>query len=348
MKHDSIAIIEAAYDLAGDDLRWLERMVEAVRPSLDRGLGIIGYLFDASESNKLNTYGFTSSGADPRHVQLAKISNRTPFQQSNAAMNATYRSPRALRYASAALRRGRWGKEVRAASGAFGVTQTFADVLILNSTDPSLEGCIFAAPDPAPSKAALARSVRWSNVSAHIAAALRLRRRIRRASRSKARPEAVLSPTGQLLHAESAAKSGEARNFLRHAALAAERARGALRRSDPDEATRLWRGLVDGRWSLIDQFDSDGRRLIVAHRNDLQSRSPRKLTPRERDVVACAALAHSNKLIAYELGLSISAVGGYLAGALAKLGLDSRAQLVELVAHLSGRDAQGCAGADDG
>ncbi len=67
------------------------------------------------------------------------------------------------------------------------------------------------------------------------------------------------------MHAEGAAKHRDARAFLRHAALATERARGALRNADPDQALQLWRGLVDGRWSLIEQFSSDGRRFLVAH-----------------------------------------------------------------------------------
>lgn len=100
-------------------------------------------------------------------------------------------------------------------------------------------------------------------------------------------------------------------------------------------ALKLWRALIDGRWSLIDRFDRDGRRFILAHRNDLSGRSLRALTSRERQVASYAAMAHSNKLIAYELGISLGAVSTHLSAALAKLGLESRVELVRLGTSLS-------------
>ena len=51
------------------------------------------------------------------------------------------------------------------------------------------------------------------------------------------------------------------------------------------------------------------------------------LTRRERDVVQLVARGKANKVIAYELGISERTVEGYVAGALAKLGFDSRTQL---------------------
>jgi DNA-binding CsgD family transcriptional regulator len=41
-------------------------------------------------------------------------------------------------------------------------------------------------------------------------------------------------------------------------------------------------------------------------------------------------MGHSNKLIAYELGLSVGTVSAYLARATRKLGLDSRLDVVRL------------------
>jgi DNA-binding NarL/FixJ family response regulator len=46
--------------------------------------------------------------------------------------------------------------------------------------------------------------------------------------------------------------------------------------------------------------------------------------------VAFAALGHTNKLIAYELGLAVPTVAGHLRRAMDKLGLDSRSELIRV------------------
>ncbi len=113
-----------------------------------------------------------------------------------------------------------------------------------------------------------------------------------------------------------------------------DRARGLLRRTDPEEALQLWQGLVDGTWSLIDQCDSDGRRYVLARRNEPGVRDPRALTQRERGVAAFASMGHQNKFIAYLLGLSAGTVAGHLRSAQRKLGLASRAELILTFASL--------------
>jgi len=55
----------------------------------------------------------------------------------------------------------------------------------------------------------------------------------------------------------------------------------------------------------------------------------RELSERERQAVSLAALGQSNKLIAYELGVSLSTVSAYLARAAAKLGVSTRVGLVQ-------------------
>ena len=171
----------------------------------------------------------------------------------------------------------------------------------------------------------------WSRVTGHIAAGLRLRRKLAAiehatgmsdavATVEHASPEAVLQPGGRVEHAVGPATSRSAREGLSTAVRAMERARGPLRRRSPDEAVETWRGLVAGRWSLIDHFDSDGRRYLVAHRNDPTTPDPRALTERERQVVGYADLGRSNKMIAYELGLSPSTVAVLLSRAREKLG----------------------------
>ncbi len=75
----------------------------------------------------------------------------------------------------------------------------------------------------------------------------------------------------------------------------------------------------------------------LARRNEQGCPDPRALGARERDVVALAALGKSNKLIAYELGLSPSTVGSHLSAAMRKLGVASRVELMRaLLAAIGG------------
>ena len=142
-----------------------------------------------------------------------------------------------------------------------------------------------------------------------------------------ARTKPWLTPGGRAEHAGGIAKDQEARESVRDAVVTLERVRGHMRKQEPEEALRWWRALVDARWSVVDQFDSDGRRYIIAKRNEAAETMPRQLSPRERQVLAYANLGHSNKAIACDLGLSASTVRVLLARASRKLGVKGR-QLV--------------------
>lgn len=169
----------------------------------------------------------------------------------------------------------------------------------------------------------------WQRIAAHVGTGLRL---FDRMQMSPPEPEAILSPSGKVEHAEEAAKSETARAELTRATRAIDRARGKLRRVDPQEALELWRCLVDGTWTLIDTFDGNGKRYVLAHRNERSrfSLSGPKLSDRERDVLTRLAEGYTNKLIAYELGLTTSTVATLLKRAATKLGATTRAELVAL------------------
>jgi DNA-binding CsgD family transcriptional regulator len=89
-----------------------------------------------------------------------------------------------------------------------------------------------------------------------------------------------------------------------------------------------WKALVDARWSLVDHFERDGKHFILAERNDPIAGGIALLSDRERQVVALAAVGHANKMIAYELGISVSTVGVLLARAAKRVGVRSRKKLV--------------------
>jgi hypothetical protein len=135
------------------------------------------------------------------------------------------------------------------------------------------------------------------------------------------RAEAILTPTGKVEHANGPAEPRSSREALRVALVRIEAVR--LERDDVYRAVELWRGLVAGRWSLVEHFERDGKRFYLAHKNDPDLAGDRALTLREREVVGYAKLGNSNKLIAYSLGLSSSTVSTLLGRARKKLGMPS-------------------------
>ena len=132
------------------------------------------------------------------------------------------------------------------------------------------------------------------------------------------------------MHARGDARDADARSALRDAALRFDRARSRRGADSPEGALALWRALVEGRWSLVERFESDGRRIMVARRNDPASRASRALSEHERKVVALLALGHSLKVCAYELGRAESTISEMAHSAMRKLRVRTRAELVEL------------------
>jgi DNA-binding CsgD family transcriptional regulator len=177
----------------------------------------------------------------------------------------------------------------------------------------------------------------WQMLEVHLAAAHRLRRTLSPDEVEGAplteipmQGEALVDPKRFLLaHAVGDAQTAEAAASIRRAARHVDEARGALRRSDPHEALSLWQGLVRGKWTLVDWFDADGRRFILARPNSPRIQDPRGLTEREAQVATYAAAGDSNKLIGYRLGLSSSYVSKLLHSAMKKLGVKTQAQLIE-------------------
>ncbi len=168
-----------------------------------------------------------------------------------------------------------------------------------------------------------------SRLSAHLAAAQRLRLH-------DDAEDATLSTTGALLHAEGEAKERARR--LKDAVVAIARARRDAAR-DPMAGLAFWTAMVDGRWTLVERFDADGKRYLVAKRNDPRGVAHVLLHPKERAVLERAALGGSLRHVAYELGLPVSSVSETLARAMKKLGVRSRAELVDLHAALVRGDA---------
>ncbi len=312
-KPDPVAIIEAAYTVELPERSWLDGLLDAIGPSIDRGLGVAGYVYDVSRRPiVVRTHALERCPVDFAMLSDALATSTDDYTQQSWLSGSVVTASEAPTFAThAALARHFHPAGIH-------------DVFVINALDPSGIGCWLGAPLPELTTLDPKQRRQWERIAAHVASALRLRLRLDGAATA---PDAVLRPSGALVDAQGGAAA--ARGQLRDAVRTLERARAGMRRRDPDGAVESWKAMVRAKWTLVEQFDSDGARYIVARVNEACAAGPELLAPRERQVLGFAALGHSNKLIAYELGLAPSTVRVLLARAGARLGVSSRTALVE-------------------
>jgi DNA-binding NarL/FixJ family response regulator len=324
---DVVSIIEAAYRVDTTPHEWLSGVLEAARPSLDGGAGMDALIYDASNPSRM------------RLLDAAFYDPLVPITKDMVAQIIETADPDFVRDSwrslACALSSTIPGIERQPGWGMLR-SMGIVDTMCVNGIDASGIGCEIIVNHKRPVDLTARARRKWSRVAAHLAAGLRLHRRLGEASARRDLAngaDAVLAAHGRVEHAEHDAKLGDAREALERAAVAMDRARGSMRRMLPDDAVAEWKGLIAARWSLVDHFDTDGKHYLVARRNGPEARGLGALTERERQVAAAASLGRSNKLIAYELGIADSTVRVLVARAMAKLGVASRKELVEQVAR---------------
>lgn len=326
MRRDKIAILEAAYAPAASRKEWLAGVLDGVQPHIDQGRGVLAFFFTIRPPATLEMEGDTAidRGMQPGDMHILARAHAT-FTGNVDVARRTFLGDAGLKSSSSTMPR-----EWTDFCAREGLDARRNDSLTVVATDPSRRGCVFMAVSSKVERPDRRVASTWARIAAHVAAGRRLQAIFggSGASGVGSGGEAVLGADGRVAHAVGAARDADARSSLRAAARAIDKARTRRMRSDAEQALELWKGLVAGRWSIVDRFDTDGRRFFVAYKNVSATSSPRALTARERQVIAYAAMGHSNKLVAYELGLSIGAVSAYLASGLQKLGLRSRVELV--------------------
>jgi len=98
-----------------------------------------------------------------------------------------------------------------------------------------------------------------------------------------------------------------------------------LQEGNPEQAKDRREPAMGAGWTVLDRFESNGRRYIVA----VEKPGRARLSAREYKVLLLAALEASNKEIAHELGVAHATVKVLLHRAAAKLGVRTRADLIE-------------------
>jgi DNA-binding CsgD family transcriptional regulator len=320
--YDPVTLIEAAYRIEVPVAEWLRELARCARRSLGAAnLGAYALTYDASDVARFTCESFTHDGI--RGAALLRFMRHE--------MPAAWRAEPAV--VDAVFRHTPYGPSRRLPlAGAVDAARRHLsdlgakDILGLNGVNVSGRGVHVGVLFSGHAPASIPVDV-LARLSSHLAASYRLRERLG-AAPAVERAEAILTPNGAVVHATAGAKLREARLALAGAAARVEALRQSAGRRDPERAVAQWKALVAARWSLVDHFDHDGKRYVLAERNDTESAPLAMLTGRERQVVALAAMGHANKMIGYELGISVSTAGVLLSRAARKLGVRSRAALI--------------------
>jgi Bacterial regulatory proteins, luxR family len=313
---DPIGVVESAYAREGEtEVQWLGRVAAKIRTNLADPAGpFLAWSYRIRPSGWID---LDSVVEEPTGLAARAF----PFETSDEGQAGLTQFHRTAGLNSA-LRLAKQASYWLPYFDRLAFSHGFRDMVSLNSVDAAGGGCQVIMLTKDVVRLHSSTFAQWARISVHVGAGLRLQRKLGKAEippETTASADAILTPGGRVEHASGTATAKTAREALREGVQSMERARGPLRRRDPREAVEVWRGLVSGLWSLVDHFDTDGRRYLIAHRNEPTTPDPRALTERERQIVAYADLGQPNKLIAYQLGLSPSTVAVHLARAREKL-----------------------------
>lgn len=315
-RRDPISVVEACYSLGGSDQQWLGDLATAAGAAFGEGGGAIAAVYDlGARPDWIELLGVARSVDTPVELE------RALFHRPDAGPDEVVAMQRLLGTTGILTARRHLVAHPQHHFRPI-VEQLSGDGAAIVALDPTERGCVVAIPIRTGGDSSRMRYL-WRRIATHIAAGFRLRTSLVAPLAAGANPsdhaEAVLSESGKLEHASQAAQSPDAREALRDSLARLHAARSSERR-DPRTALDLWRAMVEGRWSVVEHFERGGRRYYLACRNDPSLSPVRSLTEREQQVLAYAVVGHSNKLIAYATGLSLSTVATHLGRARRKLG----------------------------
>lgn len=333
MRSDTDAIISAvehAYSLEGSRQDWVSSLVDAVAPLADQGRGVLAGTWMGTDADGVPLIGEMATNSASLVAAYARLATAIEPEELIESSHAL-----AGRVNLMSEERQFWPS----LCGKMAEYLDCEDILTFFSVDPDLGGIVVAA--PASNELQLGKQQRWrlQQLTVHLAAGARLRRTAMPDGDGQqgirfpdmVEDDAVLLDPKRfdVAHATIELADSESLEVVRDAAKRVDRARGKLRRTDPSEALQLWEGLVRGRWSLVDWFDSDGRRFVLAKPNAPDCGDPRGLSERELQVATYVARGESQKLVSYRFGLSSARVSQLLRQAKRKLKVRTQAELVD-------------------
>jgi DNA-binding NarL/FixJ family response regulator len=341
-----VGFLEAVYSLELDDRGWLEKVLWALAELCGGAHHYVGFFYDASNVHDFKLWNVSMPDAPQELGEAFGL-----FQgivQNPAFVSTTFRS---LHVGSAR----RTGMPYMGAVLAARERTGWGDIFNINGLDPSGVGCNVTigmrVPEYAPGPEHVAM---YRRLASHLAAAFRVRRRLgvaQQGADSARKPdsgidgaEAILDEKGRFVHAVGQALDKVAQERIRSSAASIDVARTKSARSAGRSALERWHPLTGARWTLVDSFEENGRRYVVARENQAHTEGLTALTDRERQIVLHAAIGFSNKQIAYALGISDTTVRVLMARAANRMGLRTRR---ELLLHPALREVRGASDPDN-
>ena len=256
---DLMEILSIIYDVEAPRRQWLRRVLLAMAPSLNRGAGIGGVLYDLSSASGFHVDALDGVDVPEDFVAAGRQIHSHPGYQSDIIN--TYRTHVCTTFATEMA-------EPQMAD----IRRTYQDhdlksQVMINGLDCSGKGfCVYLFTRSEPTLTTPQRSL-YARLATHLASGYRLQRRMAAAEPVRAASlEAVLEPDGAVVHAEVPAKSTQARQDLQHAVRLREELRDR-RTAETEHVIRDWRGLVSARWTLVDRYERDGKRYVLAREN---------------------------------------------------------------------------------
>jgi DNA-binding CsgD family transcriptional regulator len=328
-----IALIEELYLVERSETEWIKGILNKAREFLDRGAGVGGVLYKLAPREHLIVQRFTGANLADYWLQVGEVMHTAPqFVTDQERIYRTLQCATLQECIRGALA-GDVAAELYRNGGVAGVT-------LINGLSPTGEGCALYILSPRNDPLSNWKRQLLCRLSSHIATANRLRCRLDASGRriDETTADAVLSASGKVEHARAAARSGESRQDIQRAFNAREWARGRAR-TDPERASLAWQGLVRAKWSLIDHFENDGKRYVLAQENSIAVVGLTLFSARERECLALALQGRPNKSIAYELGVANATVRVLMSRAARKVGARSRRELLQTCRSFLDRQA---------
>jgi DNA-binding CsgD family transcriptional regulator len=318
---DYVSIVEACYRSTDLDEEWLDGVLMAARPLLDLGGGIALSLV---QEGPLGRKVVLSQGAGPVSDMLRR--SWPVLEQLDSDTYRRFFYPRQTVVSAAALV-GDFSPPIQGVFASLMAQAGAEDLLgMLGYPAEGWAFALFVAVDHGAVTPAIRNALRRLRI--HVEASLRLR------LFSSAESVAVIRPDGKLEHVRDGALDESQREAIGAQAVCIDRARTQEGRANSERALSVWHALVEGRFSLVERVESDGRRYYHAFENAPHVRAQRAITETEAVVLSLTLRGLSGKEVSYSTGLSQARISSALALAAERLGFARREDLLRVGASL--------------